>query len=84
MGTYREIELENPLLFLPRYLDAACTARMERERRRTGKGRGMPRKKGVKLGTPAFPGEGERENVGGESTRVSWQAVDTAPDELGQ
>lgn len=87
MGIYREIELENPFLFLsPLPRDTACTAREWNEKEgRLGKGRGTSRKKGVEPRHTGIPrGRGTRKRVGGEGTRCVGGRPDTAPDELGQ
>lgn len=51
-----------------------------------GEGRGNVKKEGSRTsgGTPAFPGEGERENASGAKAPVVADSADTPSDELGQ
>jgi len=76
VGTYREIELEIPLLFLSRATRRGRVQPRERNEKegKPARGRGMPRKKGVEpRHTSAFPGgKGNAKTVvGGEGTRMA-------------
>lgn len=73
MGTHREIELRDSAPLSPaRYLTMWRLPREWNEKEgEPTRGRGTSRKKGVEpRHTATFPGEGERENVGGEGTPV--------------